>query len=450
MVTVLRQQPHDALASAFSDYMEDARPGHLPVELSLNAMKEAHELKRYSSEFAEARPSDLTPFFKMQRIIRPLYGKNGLSEPAIGDHPDFAHLKATDQQVHCPITTMFMDIEGSTRLGLLYHLEDVFRIKNALIRAAIEIVAAFGGHVHRIMGDAVMAYFGGLTATPETAAIDGLNCAAMLRALSERVVVPKLAELGYENEIGIRIGLDYGGNDDVLWSSYGYPNANEVTATSFFVDVAAKLQHSAGRNQIMIGESLKRFLDLPDDFLSVKSVVQQGVQVEEPFVRPNHTDGNGEPINYRQYGFGGDRYLELGPLGQSDRKLIGAGNSKTIPLPLTVEVSSQKKGTIEGTYPPCSFALKKDKWLRFTVRLPSGMRFPYEIKCTVENHGDEAFRVAGEKRDNHSSEYTINTQREQERFEHWEQTRYRGLHYLTVEARTHGGVFRRQIGVFIV
>ena len=57
-----------------------------------------------------------------------------------------------------------MDMEGSTRLNLLHSPSEVARIKNAFSRMAMEVVKAFDGHVHRIMGDAVMAYFGGKTA----------------------------------------------------------------------------------------------------------------------------------------------------------------------------------------------------------------------------------------------------------------------------------------------
>ena len=55
------------------------------------------------------------------------------------------------------------------------------------------------------------------------------------------IVVPKL---NYEDyPFGIRIGIDYGPKEKVYWSSYGYLNMSEVTATSFYVDVASKLQH---------------------------------------------------------------------------------------------------------------------------------------------------------------------------------------------------------------
>lgn len=447
MVTAAWSAPRDTLSKAFGDYLEEARRGR-PVLMSMGEGRDGP--LRYGRKHAHTSGTDLAPFYKMQQVLRPMYGKDGIHPPAIGDHPDFKHLKGTDDKIYCPIATMFMDIEGSTRLGLLYPLEDVFRIKNAFIRAAIEVIASFDGHVHRIMGDAVMAYFGGPGVRPEAAAIDGLNCAAILRALAERVVVPRLAQMGYDHEFGIRVGLDFGAKDSVLWSSYGYTDSDEVTATSFYVDVASKLQHAAGRNQIMIGDSLKTFLDMPDDFLAVKKVIQRGAEVEDAFVRPNHTNLAGEPINYRQHVFKGDSYLELGPLGQLDRKLIGASDkSGALLMPVTAEICARERGEVEHPYALCSSPVPKSKWLRFTVNVLGMPRLPYTIRCSVENHGEEAFRLAGPQRGNHEKIHSIRTQREHTQFEHWETTAYRGLHYVTIEVRGHAGRFQRTIGVFV-
>jgi class 3 adenylate cyclase len=439
-------KPREAFGNAFGEYLEDARLCK-PVSLSANSAG-SH---RYSRNFAEAKESEIAPFYKMQSVIRPMFGKFGYCDPAIGDHPDFLHLKGSDDRVFCPITTLFMDIEGSTRLGLLYPIEDVVRIKNAFIRAAIEVIAAFDGHVHRIMGDAVMAYFGGKTVRPGAAIVDGLNCAALLRALAERVVVPKLADLGFDHAFGIRIGLDYGPPDKVLWSSYGYPRSDEVTATSFFVDVASKLQHAASRNEIMVGNSLTTFLDLHDDFLAIKRVLQRGEAVEDLYVTPNHTGLDGQPINYRQHIFLGDEYLKYGPLGYHDRKLIGADGSddRAAIIPVSVEICSERKGPRECVCPPCSAPIPKEKWLRFTTRLPYLPRLPYTIRCNVENHGEESLRLGGPDRGNHDETHSITTLTQHERFEHWETTRYHGLHYLTVDVRAPGGNFKRTVAVFV-
>lgn len=53
--------------------------------------------------------------------------------------------------------------------------------------------------------------------------------------------------------------------------NYGIPGINEVTATSFFVDIASKLQHKAPKNSIMLGESLVNKLGLTiKDYLDYK------------------------------------------------------------------------------------------------------------------------------------------------------------------------------------
>ncbi|MFO5558341.1 adenylate/guanylate cyclase domain-containing protein, partial [Klebsiella pneumoniae] len=86
------------------------------------------------------------------------------------------------------------------------------------------------------------------------------NCATYLIDMFKSTVIPKLNELGVDENLGIRIGFDYGAHDQVIWGKYCYMESQEVTATSFFVDVAAKLQQKAPKNSIMIGDSLAKLL----------------------------------------------------------------------------------------------------------------------------------------------------------------------------------------------
>ena len=125
--------------------------------------------------------AELQRYREMQTLIRPYFGKLGTRAPKIGDHPDYMHLKKNRGTEFGPVTTLFMDIAGSTKLGLVYSPEQVYEIKNRFITTAIDLVSAFDGHVHRIMGDAVMAYFGGTSVSVEQGAIDALNCASVLR-----------------------------------------------------------------------------------------------------------------------------------------------------------------------------------------------------------------------------------------------------------------------------
>lgn len=407
----------------------------------------------YRNDGTDFSQTEITPLYSIQSLLRPLYNKGEPKPPDIGDHPDFRHLKGTSDQIYCPITTLFMDLEGSTRLNLLYSLEEVQRIKNAFIRAAIEIIKSFDGHVHRIMGDAVMAFFGGMNVSPECAAVDAINCAAILQLFVEQAVRPILSSEGLDDPFGIRIGIDYGSEENVLWSSYGYPGMDEVTATSFHVDVASKLQHSAGSNQIMLGQSLKEFLDFPDDFLDIKTVQKNGKEVPKIYLEPNHTDHHGDPINYKQFLLNWNKYLLFSPFVQRNKNLslVGANEPKTIPI--SVEVCSKKNGINEYNYKSCSTLIYKEKCLLFRMNLPYMPMLPYTVKFIVENHGEEA-REDNSQTDkpygNHTTIKRVNTQKEHDNLMHWEYTKYRGLHYMIVEVHTHQGLSHRtRIGVYV-
>ena len=387
---------------------------------------------------------DLTQHFEIQDDLRPLFGKGPAVAPSIGHHPDFEHLKATRATEFAPITTLFMDMEGSTRLGLIYTPEQVFKTKNAVIQSTIDIIKSFDGHVHRIMGDAVMAFFGGKRSTVEQGAIDALNCAATLRALIVSLVEKRLPEMADE-PLGIRIGLDYGAKEKVLWGPYGYPGMEEITATSFHVDVASKLQHAAGRNQIMLGDSLRALLDVPDVLLQKKTFIKNGEEQEEPYATPNYAGADGKPINYRKYLFKWDEYLSCTHLAAAAPALLGKTGGQ---LRVDVVVAHERKDSaIAARYSPCGQMVPKQKQLRFQVEIPFQPRVPLALDFRVENHGLEASRA--ENSGNHADRQD-KTKLGDLTCTHWESTLYRGLHYLNVLVSAQGKqVMARRLGVWV-
>ncbi len=423
------------MARSYEGYMRDAeKPAILNRALALEA-KQAVFCSEREPE------TSIVPHYSMQKLLRPLYGKGEPGKPDIGDHPDFRCLKETNEEVYCPITTLFMDIEGSTRLSLLHTLPRVKKIKNAYICATIEIVRAFDGHVHRIMGDAVMAYFGGTSGVPEDAAIDAMNCASVLRYFVDSVVVPALRTEGFDDPFGVRIGIDHGKKEDVLWSAYGYPGIEEVTATSFYVDVAAKLQQAAGRNEIMIGDSLRQILDFPRSLLRVKTAKLDGLEVQKPYVEPNHVDGLGKPINYCQHVLDWNGFLDFTPIGQADP----VRTSK-------MEVKAQAYESLDKSesYAPSSRRLPKQRLLRFEVKMPYIPKLPYTLTFRVENHGDEATTKAPLDRGDHVTTQEITTNEQHHKISHYEATAYKGFHFLIVEATSKFGLsMKTSFGVFI-
>jgi adenylate cyclase len=386
----------------------------------------------------------------IQQALRPLFEKGPTRLPTFGDHPDFAHLRGTTNTEKCAITTLFMDLEDSTRLGILYPPEAVYLIKNLFICAAIEIINAYDGHVHRIMGDAVMAYFGGTKTTPAQGAVDAVNCASVLRYYVESTVIPMLSADGFNDPpFGIRIGVDHGPAEKVLWSTYGYPGQEEVTATSFFVDVASKLQHSAPRNQIMIGQSIRTLLDLPEDLLQDKEIDVGGKKEADKILTPNYTDRNGNRLNYRKHILRWENYLRLTPLAPIDPERFMPGQQQAAAFSVSMSVHSKREGPFERATAPASSPIQKDKGILFTLQ----QRVPWMGECTVkfavENNGAEADRVAG--RGNHITATKLVATSAGTLTTNWEDTAYRGLHYMNLEvtnARSNV-VFRRRLGVYV-
>ncbi|MEQ5226027.1 adenylate/guanylate cyclase domain-containing protein [Proteus cibi] len=320
----------------------------------------------------------------VRATFRSLFGKTSALISDIGCHPDFLHLKDSEYLENGYSITMFMDIAGSTKLGRLYSPDIVFNIKNTIIKYAIKIIQAFDGHVHRIMGDAVMAFFRSkekeqLKRQMDNA-IDSLNCGVYLIEFMENVITPILSELGAEDPIGIRIGIDYGAHEDIVWGNYGAHNAFEVTATSYYVDVAAKLQQVAKTNKIMIGENFKKLIGFGDEYVSRLEKISNGETQKICYVKPNYNI-NGKKINYNQYELKNKILFKYLPFG--------------IYLNTSIEVRLFAKNKIDNTifeYKNCSQALDKHLELSFKVKY-TNKTVPAKklhIKSRKQNTGPES------------------------------------------------------------
>lgn len=364
--------------------------------------------------------------FGIQQKIRKLFGKSGIRRDAIGGHPDFDYLvkqKAGETKNGFTVS-LFMDIKGSTKLGVIYPPEDVFFIKNKIIKCAIETILAFDGHVHRIMGDAVLAFFRSDGLSTHNAAIDAINCGAYLVQLMKDVVMPELNEHDLKEDVGIRIGVDYGSDKDVLWGMYGYSGASEVTATSFYVDVAAKLQQASPRNRVMLGQSIKELLDLHEDIVEKKFRVYKGEKIEDQFVTPNYIDASGEKINYRQFVLNQKNYFALLPKPSEQNKQL-----------LLTSTLKEKSGVPSSeSYFACSRVIPKAHGVEFKVRFQlADTNAALRVRFRVENHGNQALNHAGESRGNHDTFVDANLNVDGEYFaKHWEGTSYLGMHYMYV------------------
>ena len=362
--------------------------------------------------------------YGIRELVRPGFGKHGKLVPSFGCHPDFENMKEGELKNGYSVT-MFMDIIGSTKLGVMFEPQVVYYIKNDIIRCAIETVEAFDGHVHRIMGDAVMAFFRSSRHDNEgriaDSAIDALNCATYLIEMFKSVVIPRLVQIGADENIGIRSGLDYGSEHEVVWGKYGFMQSNEVTATSFYVDVAAKLQQKAPKNCIMIGDSFVKLLGLDGKFIKRKKVVKDGIVKEVECLTPNYKDASGKPIDYDIYVFKNKEYYQLLP----------AYKRPDSHLSIAATLKKDKGLPSNDHYFQCSRMVRKGMGVSFKGMFVSPDIYGNpRFKFRVVNTGEEA---SGEDNyGNHEDYVDANYSNGKYQATRWEDTAYKGIHHMYV------------------
>jgi len=398
--------------------------------------------------------------YELQKKIRPLFNKEGVNTSKIGIPYQLIGLGFDEEPLKYHYAcTFFFDIKGSTRLSLLYDLEDVFTFKNSIIQVCIEIIRSLDGHVHRIMGDAVMAFFIGNGNSKEDAIADAINCATTLKYVIEDKLKPWLEEQGFESQdIGFRIGCDFGDDDQIIWGGFGYSNVGEISAAGLPVDMASKLQNRSSNNNAMLGETLINYINWPSKYSKLKTTQINGQTQTEHIVKPNITNRDKEPLNYKMKLLDFDKYIELSPLPSEyrEKKSSNIINNHNIEF-----ICEYLAGNNWIEYISASMFLEKQLKLRFTISASTrgALKFPLKIAFSKTNHGPE---TPEDERDiKHVREIkTLNSARTNQYNKSAplfvtthidEGTEYRGLHTMECEIRDSSGaiVYRDIIGVLI-
>lgn len=322
---------------------------------------------------------------------------DAFSEITIGPHPDFAAIDFHEQVYHHCVS-VFVDIKGSTRLIEKYSLAEVRLIKDSLLTLAIQVANQFGGHVHRLQGDAIFMQFVRRDGTPNDAIINALNASAILT----QFVSTDLANIMAQNQIKplkIRVGIDFGDNDNVLWSHYGVPGCKELTTTSLHTDMAAKLQAKAADNSILIGGNVKEELDLKKDFWNY-------FQVEESMEMVYYISSR---FTYSFYLFDWKNYLLSLPFmvkSSNGRDLEMRNNNVTIACYI-----SNEDGSAEEKYYPNSKSIPKGKNITYKLMRGNSPYFKqsYEkIEWFANNSGNQAAEKKAEKHDFNKKYHDLN------------------------------------------
>lgn len=216
----------------------------------------------------------------------------------IGHHPDFLHLKDSGHTENHYIVSVFIDIKGSTNLFRKYDNETVRIITNAIQLSAISVCKLFGGFIHRLQGDGLFVYFGGKEVDKNLAVQHSLTALSFFTYFVKNDLKSLFEAKGIER-IYTKIGVDFGDDDEILWSMAGVDGSSEITTCSLHTSLASKMQGCAGSNEIIVGDNVKNKMIATKDMFSI-------IDEENRYIFRNQDKG----FYYAQYKFDWYKYLK--------------------------------------------------------------------------------------------------------------------------------------------
>lgn len=375
---------------------------------SNKSLIESMEFKDNSYKFSNNIDEQIKKNNELKEKLRKMIGKKGPCNETIGAHPDFKNIGDKEVENHY-IVSVFLDIKGSTDLSCKLPLIEAKEIKSRIINTTIDIFQAFDAHIHRLQGDAVVAFWGGKKVDKVDAIIDSLNGTSFLQYFYSTTVSEKFKEQGYP-PIKIRIGIDFGDDKDVIWSKYGSKYCNEITTTSKHTDLAAKMESKAPPNGTMVGENVIEWLDMPDEFKSIR-VNQDGNQ--EEYIKKD------EFFEYEMRVFEWKEYIKSFSMFEKSGDEIKFNQNTDYEIKCFYKKSSDKE--YNNRYFSNCGALEKGLDLKFKL-IVKAPRDHKRIVWEVNNRGTEAEEAENQL------EFLMDTYKNKMFCE--QKTSYKGHHYM--------------------
>src|SRR5829696_3812231 len=144
------------------------------------------------------------------------------------------------------VTVLFADVVDSTGLGERLDPEQVAEIMNGVFAFLNASVTKYGGTVARLLGDAIVAFFGAPVAhedDAERAVRAGLEIQAAAREYAE------LIKRDYGVDFGVRVGINTG---LAVLAVVGDEIRTEYTAMGDTTNLAARMQNAAKSGTVLI------------------------------------------------------------------------------------------------------------------------------------------------------------------------------------------------------
>jgi class 3 adenylate cyclase/tetratricopeptide (TPR) repeat protein len=177
------------------------------------------------------------------------------------------------------VTILFADIKGSTAMAEQLDPEEWAEIMNRAFEFLIEPIYRYEGIVARLMGDAILAFFGAPIAHEDDPQRGVLAALAILEGIGMyRAKLQKEKGLDF----GVRIGLNTG---LVVVGNIGTDLKSEYTAMGDAINLASRMQTAAEPNTILIAQNTARAVRHAFDLESYGALELKGKSEPVPAFR---------------------------------------------------------------------------------------------------------------------------------------------------------------------
>ena len=168
------------------------------------------------------------------------------------------------------ITVMFADMSGFTALSERTDAEEIRSLVNQCFEALGKVIARYGGHIDKFIGDELMVLFGAPVAMEDHAA-RALRAALDLRETFARFNQEHVALRS--NPLTLHTGVNSG---LVVAGAIGTEAKREYTVMGDPVNVAARLVAKAAPGEILVGEHTRRLTGKEFDFKDLGNLALEG------------------------------------------------------------------------------------------------------------------------------------------------------------------------------
>lgn len=178
------------------------------------------------------------------------------------------------------ITMLFCDVKGSTAAAEKVDPEVWSDIMNGIFKYMIRPIYKYEGTVPRLMGDAILAFFGAPIAhedDPQRAVLAGLEIQEGIKAYAEEV------RLKHGLDFGLRVGINTG---LVVVGTIGSDLRMEYTAIGDAINLAARMEQTAMPGTVHITEETYKLVAPFFDFEALGEVEVKGKAAPVKTYRP--------------------------------------------------------------------------------------------------------------------------------------------------------------------